>query len=328
MNITSPISPPDAGTQGPILMQGLRQYLLQGVILSQGAKFCSRCANDSARLRLYVASLVFSSVLQTVLETYKVWMEVIDHLHWYIVPLYSTEFLLNGLICIMCEGFLIRRCWKSTQRSYLVLAGLRSLALATFTANIYLAVRIATTISIASGYADPLKVCHWAFPLWVFGSLTLSISFTCILSMYLWKIQTGLTYLDKMLRNIIVLTWETAALPSTCTIIAAVFYCSREVMEFRCVSFTARSGITDPRHLDLLFILLTAKRYTLGILRTLNARVHIRECLASKDLGRVTLSDYNWNDASAPSSSSTRKVCISLCTDNHTLKIAAANSPG
>lgn len=34
---------------------------------------------------------------------------------------------------------------------------------------------------------------------------------------------------DKLVQTIINVTWETAALPTICTIIAAAFYCSKEV---------------------------------------------------------------------------------------------------
>ncbi|GBE79931.1 hypothetical protein SCP_0211330 [Sparassis crispa] len=37
------------------------------------------------------------------------------------------------------------------------------------------------------------------------------------------------------------------------------------------------------------------KLYTLGILRTVNCRKDFRERLASTDLGRHTLSSYQWN---------------------------------
>lgn len=87
--------------------------------------------------------------------------------------------------------------------------------------------------------------------------------------------------------------WESAALPTIAMILAASLYSSKEV--------------TTPRHLDLFFILLTGKLYTLGILRTINSRVIFRERLASADHGRTSLSDYKWDQPSSNVSSSTPK---------------------
>ncbi|CCM00671.1 uncharacterized protein FIBRA_02710 [Fibroporia radiculosa] len=249
MSITS-LGAPDEAIQGPILVQGLVQYLFQGrqmsprprstqeginshkgVILSQGMKFWARCADDPWGLKLYVTGLIFSSIVQTALETYKVWLEVIIRRHW--------------------------------------------------------AVRIGEIIGAHTGYRDPLTASIWAFPLWVFGSLVLALSLTTLLSVFLWNARTGLDYLDKTLKGLMALTWETAALPTICMILASCLY---------------RREFSGARHLDLFFILLTGKLYTLGILRTLNSRTRFRERLVSTDQGRTTLSKFEWRMTSLPNS--------------------------
>ncbi|KAH9833739.1 uncharacterized protein C8Q71DRAFT_172399 [Rhodofomes roseus] len=268
--------PPDTGTSGPILFQALLQYLLQGVVLSQGIKFSGSQEdhNDCIAMRIYVVALILLSILQTSLETYKVWHEVIDRRHWYLSPLHWSEFLLNGIICT----------WST-------------LVLVTLVANVILAVRIETTIGADSGYADPLRAGHWCFPLWVFGSLLLSLGLTGILSWCLYKSRTGVSQTDKVVQTIINATWETASLPTACAIIAAAFYCSKE--------------LTKVRHLDLFFILLTAKLYTLGILRTLNLRARFRERLMSHDLGgRQSLSDFQWNSGGSARTGSADQACV------------------
>lgn len=70
--------------------------------------------------------------LQTILESYKTWVETIVGKHWVTYPaatlvgalevltfwlqwtsnLHSTEFLCNAIICTICEAFLIRRCYR------------------------------------------------------------------------------------------------------------------------------------------------------------------------------------------------------------------------
>lgn len=82
--------------------------------------------------------------------------------------------------------------------------------------------------------------------------------------------------------------------------------------------------MTKVRHLDLFFIIASGKFYTLGILRTLNSRLVLRERLTSTDLGgRRSLSDYEWNQASGASSAASDKVReagalnVPHCADGH-----------
>ncbi|EPS95980.1 hypothetical protein FOMPIDRAFT_85854 [Fomitopsis schrenkii] len=317
---------PDAGASGPILLQALSQYFLQGVVLSQGAKFwgTQRSRNDSKVLCVYVATLVLLSLLQTILETYKVWHEVIFKRHWYMSRLHWTEFLANGLICTFCEVFLIRRCWKFTTRNYWILAPLATLSFSLLVAYVYLvgsiamahafdpepvlqAVRIEKVINAVTGYADPLKAGYWAFPFWVFGSLVLSITLTGILSWYLYKSKIGIVQTDQLVQTIINVTWETAALPTVSIVVAAAFYCSKE--------------LTSVRHLDLFFSLLTGKLYTLGVLRTLNLRTRFRASMVGHDLGgRQSLSDFDWNSASTRVGSLDQTVSASLLQIGSTIK--------
>lgn len=137
--------------EGVILSQVSHRHSIVTFVLShygQGVKFWTRCADDSLQLRVYVTTVVLFTMyvswkvashlnlrvegsIQTALETYKIWLEVIIREHWVgqfwnEVPvrpltvwnlqwrshLHCTEFFVNGLICTLCETFLIRRCWK------------------------------------------------------------------------------------------------------------------------------------------------------------------------------------------------------------------------
>lgn len=109
------------------------------------------------------------------------------------------------------------------------------------------------------------------------------MSVTSILMVYLWKSKTGLGYLDKALKHIIGITWESAAIPSILMIISVILYHCKAPVE---------------RRLSLPFILLTGKFYILGMLRTLNSRPKLRERMKSHDLGRTSLSDWTWNQPS------------------------------
>ncbi|KAI0677355.1 hypothetical protein C8Q78DRAFT_1074062 [Trametes maxima] len=298
---------PNKSTAGPILVQAFLQYLCQGVIISQGAKFYQRWEDDPVTLRVYVVTLLLSSLLQTVLESYKTWIETIDGQHWWTSRLHCTEFLCNALICAVCEAFLIRRCYRITQRSIVVLIFMGLLLLLTVVATVILTVRIAQVIGPCrdNGYGDPLHASMFAYPLWVYATLVMALSLTTILSVSLWRNRTGLQHLDRTLTHIIFITFESAALPTACMVISAIVYCVRDAEGEPISPFPLPpSSATAPHahahemapslHLDLFFAILTGKVYTLGILRTLNARAQFRAGLHTSRLGRRSLTGWDW----------------------------------
>ncbi|KAF8192453.1 hypothetical protein BJ912DRAFT_261608 [Pholiota molesta] len=48
-------------------------------------------------------------------------------------------------------------------------------------------------------------------------------------------------------------------------------------------------------HFVLFFVLLSGKFYTFGMLRTLNSRKKLRQRMKSHDLGRTSLSSWQWD---------------------------------
>ncbi|OSD04651.1 hypothetical protein PYCCODRAFT_1466107 [Trametes coccinea BRFM310] len=300
---------PPKETTGPILIQSFMQYLCQGVIISQGVKFYHRWEDDPVALRVYVVLLLFFSLLQTVLESYKTWVEVIDGLHWWTSKLHWTEFFFNALICALCEAFLIRRCYRITQRSWVVLSLLSGLLVTTTIASIILTIRISDVVGpfLDNGNADPLHASTFAYPLWVYGTLVMALSLTTIhlnirrpplVSVSLWRTRTGLRHLDRTLNHIIFITFESAALPTACMLFSAAIFSVREYgPEGAPVSDTAAANaqLMSKRslHLDLFFAILTGKVYTLGILRTLNSRTQFRAGLHTSNLGRRSLTGWD-----------------------------------
>ncbi|KAI0774457.1 hypothetical protein C8Q74DRAFT_836706 [Fomes fomentarius] len=285
---------PDQATAGPILVQSWLQYLIQGVIITQAKKFYDRSEDDPLSLRVYVCTLLVFSLLQTMLESYKVWGESIIAIHWWNNPLHFAEFLCNGIICTLCEGFLIRRCFRITGKNKWVLFYLAGLCFATLAANIILTVKIAMIPGpiAVTGHVDALHASVFAYPQWVYGTFLLAMSITVILSISLWRTRTGFQYLDNTLTHIIAITWETAMLPASCMLASAIIYSLRDA---------DGGGLSNPSplHLDLFFAVLTGKVYTLGLLRTLNSRTKFRERLNSSAPGRRSLSGYQWAETEA-----------------------------
>ncbi|EIW61689.1 uncharacterized protein TRAVEDRAFT_103202, partial [Trametes versicolor FP-101664 SS1] len=286
---------PDKDTAGPILIQGFLQYLCQGTLSAASAKFYHRWQDDPVALRVYVVVLLFCSLIQTVLESYKTWVETIVGVHWWTSRLHCTEFLCNALICIICEAFLIRRCYRITQRNMFVLIYLASLLIISLVASICLTIRIAQVIGPLSqnGMADPLHASMYAYPLWVYVTLVMALSLTIILSVSLWRTRTGLRHLDRTLRHIIFITFESAVLPTACMLVSAVIYSIRDAQ----ASSAASASLSHTLHLDLFFAILTGKVYTLGLLRTLNSRTQFRAGMHTSNLGRRSLTGWDFATA-------------------------------
>ncbi|KAI0353026.1 hypothetical protein OH77DRAFT_1407940, partial [Trametes cingulata] len=298
---------PDKATSGPILIQGFLQYLCQGmsaISTARHAKFYHRWDDDPVGLRIYVVSLLFFSLLQTVLESYKTWIETIIGKHWWTSRLHFTEFLCNALICSLCEAFLIRRCYRVTQRNMTVLVLLCALLITTTIASVILTIRIAQVIGPLAdhGYADPLHASLFAYPLWVYGTLVMALSITAILSASLYRNRTGLRHLDRTLNHIIFITFESAALPTACMLASAIIYSIRDARASAAAAAASSSAhestsaemSAQALHLDLFFAILTGKVYTLGLLRTLNSRTQFRAGLHTSNLGRRSLTGWEW----------------------------------
>ncbi|KZT29248.1 hypothetical protein NEOLEDRAFT_1174969 [Neolentinus lepideus HHB14362 ss-1] len=275
-----------ASRTGPILLEALLQSLCQGVVFSQAARYWDSRREDTFALKSYVGILVVLSVLQTSLEIYKAWFVTILHHQWSASPLKWTDILLNGTIVVLCEVFLVRRCWLATNKKIWILVPLAVLTLSIFVVCVILAVEVGLTAGDVT-VEDPLRAntrhfgsAGFAFSYWIFGSLVLDALVTVILSIFLWRSKTGLNYLDKTLRHIIGISWESAAVPFISELVAVCIYNALPHVNYQLV---------------LLFVLSTGKFYTIGILRSLAYRVQLRARLQSTDLGRTSLSGWNWD---------------------------------
>ncbi|KAF8974163.1 hypothetical protein BDZ97DRAFT_355 [Flammula alnicola] len=286
MNSTIPGKPAE-DLPGAILLDGLLQSFLLGTIVNQAFKYLMDYRDDSWRKRLFVVAVIILSILQTILEDYKVWRTLIHHQKWSTSRIEWSDLFLNGCICWLCEGFYIRRCWKMMDRNIWVLAPLSVLSMVIMAANLYLAIAMGVAFRSLEGTDDTLTASHFllpstivAFSFWIFGSLVLEVTVTTILMISLWHSRTGFKEIDKTVVKVIHMTWESAILPSFCMVIAVGLYHARPRMD---------------DHLVLFFVLLTGKFYTFGMLRTLNSRTKLRQRMQSHDFGRTSLSTWQWD---------------------------------
>ncbi|KAF8897844.1 hypothetical protein BD779DRAFT_405271 [Infundibulicybe gibba] len=266
-----------------ILLDGLFQSFLLGIVLTQAIKYWADYRDDSWRKRTFVASVVLFTLFQTILEDYKTWRIVIHRKRWSTSAVPWADLFLNGIIASLCEGFFIRRCWKATKKSPWTLGPLTLLAATTIIANIYLATATGIALRTFVATNDTLNISRYllpstkvAFTYWIFGTLTLDVVVTCILVTFLWRSKVGSIETDRIVLHVIHLTWETTALPSICLLTAAILY----------------HGVPSAHdHLVLFFTLLTGKLYAIGLLRTLNSRMKLRQRMQSRKFGRTSLWD-------------------------------------
>ncbi|KAJ7241903.1 hypothetical protein B0H12DRAFT_1326143 [Mycena haematopus] len=274
---------------GAILMDGLLHSFCLGFVLALGLKYWEEYAQDSIPKRAFVLTVVLLSSLQTVFLDYKVWSVAIYHKSWASGPFVWADFFLNGTICSMCEAFYIQRCWKMTGRSPWALYPMVSLWLSGVGAQFYITITLGLefhsfTVNqiLGANLEDLFRNTMIVFSYWVIVCLVLDVTVATILITCLFKSKTGLDTSNSVVNRVILLTLETALLPSISMAVAVII-----------LHGTPNPGEHDD--LVMFFVFITAKLYAIGLLRTLNARVRLRERLQSTDLGRTSLANWTWD---------------------------------
>ncbi|KIJ69965.1 hypothetical protein HYDPIDRAFT_35413 [Hydnomerulius pinastri MD-312] len=271
---------------GAVLIGGLLQCFFQGMILVQFVQYWELYPDDSLRRRLFVLFIVVLSVVQTALESHKVWEVDIDRQTLNQITGGWFALFLNNFICGVNKLFLLRRCWRITNRSRWIIV-LFVLTVSTFAANLCITI---TAAQLRYRVLSPNQVLHQneialvAFVYWTSVSLVLDVILASILISFLWRNRTGMGHLDKALIRFFAITTEAATWPALCMAIVVGLY-----------------NADNPRsnRLTFLFLLITGKLYTLSLLRNLNARARLHERIQSSDMGRVSLQDWRWENATA-----------------------------
>ncbi|KAJ7498641.1 hypothetical protein FB451DRAFT_5230 [Mycena latifolia] len=306
---------------GAILMDGLLHSFCLGFVLALGLKYWED-AEDSFRKRAFVMTVVLLSTAQTILQDYKVWTVAVWHRPWAGSPLLWADFFLNAVISSMCEAFYIRRCWKMAGKSPWALYPMIVLWISIVAAQFYITITLglefrhySTNPVLDAEIENLLRETLVVFSSWVVACAILDITVAAILIICLIKSKTGWEASDSAVNRVVLLTLETALLPSISMVIAVVI-----------VHGAPHPGQHDD--LVLFFVFLTAKLYTIGLLRTLNARAKLRERINSTDMGRTSLANWSWNQdhekqETARKADRTSKLTIQTAT---TLRASAESS--
>ncbi|ESK95074.1 hypothetical protein Moror_13920 [Moniliophthora roreri MCA 2997] len=274
-----------------LLLDGIFQSFALGLVAGQAFKYYVDYRDDSKQKRIFAASVVLLSILQTIIEVYKLWLVTVHHKPWYASVLSWTDLFFNGCICSLCHSFFIRRCWKLTERSW-VLYSLSSIATITAAVNIFLVINIGLIFTRDDSSMRRQFLCpaiQIGFTAWISLSLFLDVTVSSILVTKLWRSRTGTAAADNVVRGVISITFQSAVLPAISMIIAISLYRSSE-----------------GTNLTIFFTLMAGKFYAFGLLRTLNSRQKLRHRMESHDLGRVNLNSWQWNTAEIQRSSMIR----------------------
>nr|GAT58232.1 predicted protein [Mycena chlorophos] len=285
---------------GAILLDGLLHSFCIGFVLAEGLKYWGEYEDDRPAKRGYVAVVVLLSLIQTVLQDYKVWTVAVFQKPWAGNPFMWTDLFLAGVICSMCELFYIRRCWKMTGCSRFVLYPLALLWFGSLIAHMYITITLSLEFKFFTvghifnqGVERLFRSTVIAFSYWLVGCAVLDISVAAILITNLFRSKTGLDKSDSVVNRVILMTLETALLPSMSMLIAVII-----------LHAAPNPGQHDD--LVLFFVFITAKLYAIGLLRTLNARRRLRQRLDSTDIGRTSLAKWTWDQEHHPNAAELR----------------------
>ncbi|KAK0206619.1 hypothetical protein DFS33DRAFT_1420541 [Desarmillaria ectypa] len=282
---------------GSILVNVVLQSFLIGVIMTQSGRYMYDYKDDTWKKRAFVAFLNILTLLQTVLEIVRAWIFFINGEAWFKHPLlFFMTSLTNGLIITSCECFFVRRCWKMTDHSPWVLYPLSILLTLTTSAFIYFVVdwimgyrfyERSLNIVIHRAYFTPsLSI---SFTCWIIGCLAIDTAVAGIMTIQLLQSKIGVPAADGVVQTVIYVAWESAILPQLSMLAAVIIFHSHAR------SLTLQEANTI--NILHLFVNIAGKLYVYMLLWTLNYRDELRVRMKSHDLGRVSLSNWQWDQS-------------------------------
>ncbi|KAG2757492.1 hypothetical protein P692DRAFT_201926606 [Suillus brevipes Sb2] len=265
---------------GAILVSVFMQFFFQGIIVIEAGQYYEVCYEDSWGRNLFVAFVTLLSLAQTAFEGYIAWKANVDRRTLLMIPRAWFALFLNGFIGGINKLFLLRRCWRVTKGSWWI-AGLYALTITTYIANILIAVSF-SRLAVSNPKPRDVILSVVALSYWTTAVLVLDVVLSVILAYFLWKNKTGEHHLDRALLRFCAVATESAVWPSLCVVVSAGLFFSHNA---------------NANRLVFLFLLQTGKLYTLSNLRTLNAKVKLRERMKSDDFARGSLGNWSWRQA-------------------------------
>ncbi|KAG1755462.1 hypothetical protein EDB19DRAFT_408313 [Suillus lakei] len=292
---------------GAILVGVFIQFFFQGIIVIEAGQYYEVCYEDSWGRNLFVAFVTSLSLTQTAFEGYIAWKANVDRKTLLMIPRAWFALFLNGFISGINKLFLLRRCWRVTKGSWWI-AVLFAFTVTTYVANILIAVAF-SRLGVVNPKPSDVTLSVIALSYWTTAVLVLDVILSVILAFFLWKNKTGVHHLDRALLRFCAVATESAVWPSLCVAVSAGLFFSHNA---------------NANRLVFVFLMQTGKLYTLSILRTLNAKVKLRDRMKSDDFARASLGNWSWRQAN---SDGDHEMAMSAAHSRSSFRAAANGRP-
>jgi len=264
---------------GPWLIGGFLDFLLQGILYCQFARYAARYYHqDRWGLKLSVLVLAILTTLKSIHSFALVWIQFIDYFTdldgaiglSYTAWWQSGSPLIIATLDLYVQVFFVRRLYHISGRKWWV-----TIPIALVLAFAYAAMCIATYFITVGASATPLIAPWFAAH---FGSVVGGdIVLTCAVTYFLLKTKKEvLPQTVGLFSALIQLTWLSAAPATVCAVLNLT---------------TSQIWPGTERLLSVTFGAILPKLYAMSMMWTLNARLDIRTANVKQSSGHVAFSD-------------------------------------
>ncbi|KDQ49703.1 hypothetical protein JAAARDRAFT_74548 [Jaapia argillacea MUCL 33604] len=249
----------------PTLTSMVVQAFQTGLFFDLSIKFWSRAHREHKLIRTVVGFVSVVLTYQMIATFTSLWrLDVVHFGDW------KEQFVLTGpdrmesavmaALASPIQAFLIRRCWMLTNKNSLILVLLSSLLLSTIALSVYLCFAM-FSLSLSHPQSSALPV-NGPYIWNLILTAVLDFTLTSILSIFLWRSRSDVytRRVRRTIRRVILISWEAAALPAVCALLAAIL----------------RILMGHSNYWSLFFRAIIGKFYAISLLTTLNSRSDFR----------------------------------------------------
>ncbi|KDQ62014.1 hypothetical protein JAAARDRAFT_204385 [Jaapia argillacea MUCL 33604] len=249
----------------PTLTSLTVQAFQTGLLFDLSVQFWARADQEHKLIRTMVAFVSVVAIYQTTATFASLWRLDVAHFGDWNEQLVLTnpdrlQSAVTAALASPIQAFLIRRCWILTNKNSPLLVFLSSLLLSTIGLSVYLCIAM-FTLSLARGRTStlPLNAPYiWSLIL----SAVLDLTLTVVLFVFLWRSRFDAfsPRVRRTIRRVVLISWEAAALPAVCAVLAVLMY----------------TTMGTHNNWTLFFHAILGKFYAISLLVTLNARADLR----------------------------------------------------
>ncbi|KAH8106414.1 hypothetical protein DFH11DRAFT_1237358 [Phellopilus nigrolimitatus] len=238
---------------GPWLVATLLHSVETGIIIGQAITFLSytsarapgrsRGVRERRLVKTVALFVLLIAVLQTSSSVWNSWDTLVRNfgnayeaiqVSWVM----KSQQMINVLLAVPVQAFLIWRCWLTMNRNPYILSGLITLVLASLAMSTYVTFRIFKGMSeIVSEVSSELLIVNPYDPFYILSLILptmLDVLLTGILFTYFFRSRNIVIsrHFRKILSSLMVVIWEAALPPCVCSIITTIMYFDKRQSSF------------------------------------------------------------------------------------------------